>query len=408
MSDIFFGEIKGLAASSESPASPTSLKLEIWYPAHVKVAVAEREHLDPLDEWSSSGVYVLLHRPSPTGEWIGYVGKSAASGGVKNRIRRHLSDPDKQDWYRALAVCPVGGEWDEAEVAWLEGSLYRALNAAPNVRMHSTHEPGSGRLSEIRQKRVHKVTDAIQAALSLVGHPVHRHQESAKGGPDEPAETNRRALTPRERVKGIKLQHLVEAGIVPAGTRLMPTSPRWTTPATVTPDGAVEVGGTIYGHLSAAAKSITGRKGEWGWKFWAVGAPDGRTLFDLREDFIQRRQGNEPTAGDNGPIRQNMASEPTEPPEIEPSARHGKLVALLEAGLLIAGTTLVSLDARWPGKGVVTADGQISVAGSTYASPSAAAKALTGRKAESGWTFWAVESDQSTTLHHLRERLRHA
>ena len=88
------------------------------------------------------------------------------------------------------------------------------------------------------------------------------------------------------------------------------------------------------------------------------------------------------------------------------SSRSGKLAGLLEAGFVQVGTRLVALDERWPGEGTVAPEGWIDVEGELYSSPSAAACAVSGRKAESGWTFWAVESRDGPTLFQLRDRLR--
>ena len=87
------------------------------------------------------------------------------------------------------------------------------------------------------------------------------------------------------------------------------------------------------------------------------------------------------------------------------SSRRGKLLGLLEAGLVHVGSKLVMLDDRWPGEGTVLSDGWIDVGGQAHSSPSAAAQAVSGRKAESGWTVWAVGSRDGLTLDQLRDRL---
>ena len=104
--------------------------------------------------------------------------------------------------------------------------------------------------------------------------------------------------------------------------------------------------------------------------------------------------------------RDNQDESPKRPRWSQHAAgRRDKLADLLEAGLLTSGDKLVVLDQRWPGEGVVTAEGWIDVAGEAYWSPSGAAKALSGRKAEAGWDFWAVESADGPTLNELRARL---
>ena len=95
--------------------------------------------------------------------------------------------------------------------------------------------------------------------------------------------------------------------------------------------------------------------------------------------------------------------EPPSPPVPEPPRqRVGNLAGLVEAELLEPGSRLVPVEPRWSGVGRVTSDGWIEVGGKSYYSPSGAAKAVTGRVAESGWDFWAVATADGTTLNKLR------
>ena len=355
----------------------------------LKVAVVERVQVKDLGEdWADAGVYLLLERPGRDGAWGAYVGKSAAAGGVRGRLQYHLRDPNKSVWYRAVAVCPVDGGWDEAEVAWLEGRVYRALEELPGVSLSNSQEPGSGRLALRRQMPLQAVSAALTAVLVLIGHPVSTSgvQEAFQPEPTHPP-VNRKPLRP------CKLADLLEAGLLTSGAKLVALDARWPGNATVTAEGRIDVAGATYSSPSGAAKALTGRKAESGWDFWAVESADGPTLNELRSRH-----------------ESGSTSPPT--PETElgnilagGSSRSGRLAGLLEAGLLTSGAKLVSLDARWPGEATVTAEGRIDVAGEPYSSPSGAAKALTGRKAESGWDFWAVESADGPTLSELRNRL---
>ena len=63
---------------------------------------------------------------------------------------------------------------------------------------------------------------------------------------------------------------LIEAGKLTVGERLDPFSSRWTQQAVVGEDGTLEVAGELYRTPSAAAKRVTGRVAEQGWRFWVV------------------------------------------------------------------------------------------------------------------------------------------
>lgn len=85
---------------------------------------------------------------------------------------------------------------------------------------------------------------------------------------------------------------------------------------------------------------------------------------------------------------------------------HGIALAdLIGAGLLDAGTRLVSVNTVWPASSVVTTAGGIEMDGKNYPTPSAAGSAVKGGAPVNGWDFWAVEEPSGkTTLATLRAR----
>lgn len=92
--------------------------------------------------------------------------------------------------------------------------------------------------------------------------------------------------------------------------------------------------------------------------------------------------------------------------EAAPVVPHGPLAALMQAGLLEAGTELTfhQRRANRSGRAVVTAEGQLIVDGhsSTFPSPSKAAEAVTGNVIN-GWTLW--QTREGVTLDKLRSQL---
>jgi hypothetical protein len=82
-----------------------------------------------------------------------------------------------------------------------------------------------------------------------------------------------------------------------------------------------------------------------------------------------------------------------------------KIMDLLEAELLRAGTTLVGEADGEDVLATVRADGQIEFEGETYSTPSGAASAATGNPMN-GWRFWAADTEEGMkTLADLRQQL---
>jgi hypothetical protein len=72
------------------------------------------------------------------------------------------------------------------------------------------------------------------------------------------------------------------------------------------------------------------------------------------------------------------------------------LKSLVDAGLIAAGTPMVSTNTRWPAKGIIHADGTLEHDGKRYTNPSPAATAACNGIQANGWTMWAVEMPDGT------------
>jgi len=88
-------------------------------------------------------------------------------------------------------------------------------------------------------------------------------------------------VDPHEKSSGwIQIKHLVDAGLLAPGTVLTPRSGTWESrPATVRPDGLLDVDGKLFESPSGAGRYVKGSHTN-GWTFWGV--PDGRRLADIR------------------------------------------------------------------------------------------------------------------------------
>lgn len=96
-------------------------------------------------------------------------------------------------------------------------------------------------------------------------------------------------------------------------------------------------------------------------------------------------------------------------PKHQKRARYdGSVGELVANGLLKAGTLLTPLRGHLEDTALVLPNGRLEVKGVGYDSPSGAAAAVTGNKAEAGWDFWGAPSGDGrfVALHELRLRLK--
>jgi alkylated DNA nucleotide flippase Atl1 len=81
----------------------------------------------------------------------------------------------------------------------------------------------------------------------------------------------------------VEIKHLVAAGLLAPGTRLIPRPGQWKPQeAVVQEDGTLNVGGTIFETPSGAGRHVKGG-GTNGWFFWRI--EDGRRLSDVRAAY---------------------------------------------------------------------------------------------------------------------------
>jgi hypothetical protein len=101
-------------------------------------------------------------------------------------------------------------------------------------------------------------------------------------------------------------------------------------------------------------------------------------------------------------------SAPGDEPAVGPKGKHSyygvKLAQLVTAGVVKAGSQLISINGGWPATGIVSEDGSVTVGNNAFGTPSAAASAVTGGPVN-GWEFWALEEeDERVPLSVLRKR----
>ena len=102
-------------------------------------------------------------------------------------------------------------------------------------------------------------------------------------GTAEPGEAEREQPARKRRRSSVKMQDLVNAGLLHDGDKLISVSGQYQdVVATVRSDGKIEIEGQPYPSPSKAEAIITGYSRD-GWTFWRL--PDGRTLDDLRDAY---------------------------------------------------------------------------------------------------------------------------
>jgi hypothetical protein len=363
-----------------SSADPMSVQVEGY---GLDMVVVNKESLRLLgNDWDAPGFYILLGRSQDFGKFTAYVGE-ATKQSLRSRVSQHVRTEKNRD--RALLV--TGQGFDSAAIGYLEGRFYDVLTNAAAAEVLNRLQPKDETVPEYRRVALDRYVEPVTLALRALGCP-----------PDT-ADQRPTAATRKRRVFTESVADLIDAGLLKAGTRLRPLRKRFDTPATVLPDGSLEVEGTSFATVSAAAKAVTGTSSEAGWVFWVAPSGDGSlvSLFDLR---ARLREGASGAAAESPAVRRPAApadarkSRVSSPATRSPRHFAVTLEQLVDSGLLNDGETLIALRRRL---GQVEAtlhrDGFVTVDGQRHSSLSGAAKVVSGTTSEPGWKFWGVRRD---------------
>lgn len=241
--------------------------------AALKAAIVERSAARHLaDEWTAAGLYLLLDRCDSEGNWGVYVGK--APSGIKARINSHLKGKDT--WYRALLVRrDTTHGFNSAQIGWLEGRLYDLLKAAESARLSNKVRPGDETLAPYDRQALEMVLVSVQRLMRLLG-----HDPSSGDDTDAPG--------PKGRHYGVKLEQLLEAGLIEAGDVLVSTNGAWPARARIAADARIVMDDQQFETPSGAA--CAAKKGPAnGWDFWARQTPTGSVpLSTLRAEYLEQ------------------------------------------------------------------------------------------------------------------------
>lgn len=362
-------------------SSQDPIELDVRH-SGLRMNLVDRESIHALPHsWKEKGIYFLFGPGKEASSFCVYVGMAAiGTSSVVGRIRDH--DKKKDWWNRALLVAHEANGFNGSEIGYLEGRFWNVLQNAVAAEVTNHNEPGDDTLTSAEEDALERYVPPVMAALRAAGY-----------SPDTIDQKSIKVAKTKRKYYGESVKDLIDAGFLAPDTKLESTRTGVTAKATVQPDGTLLVNGKAFHAVSPAAIEASGNQSEPGWDFW--GAPSGTgelvSLFELRELY---RDSSESAKAEAAPPSES--SPPSKkgshtPKDIKPKRSTVTIKQLLDAELLKDGETLTPKSASQKHRtATVSKDGSISFEGSTFTSPSTAAKILLGYPV-AGWGVWTVQ-----------------
>ena len=291
-----------------------------------KLAVVHRAEASNLpDDWGP-GAYVLVDPlPNAEGKRSVYIGE-ATKAGVSSRIPNHLSrSANLESWMLAVVIHgQEGGEvkpkltYEEAQA--LERELIQEFKKHPHVEVMNRVTPSEPDLTKTKWGKIDSFVKSVVDLLKLMGLDVRKKPKRWAPQPQAIAQAktqdDRKPDPPTETISQVpsqatesssegkrkkkhypeKLHHLVEAGYLRLGDKLVPSS-EWNYKGKYFGEGTlieedgkikIEVNGVVYPAPSPAAQAISGNTSEPGWHFLEQ-ASTGKALSRIREEYRRDR-----------------------------------------------------------------------------------------------------------------------
>jgi hypothetical protein len=192
------------------------------------MVLVNRDSVGLLDaSWRVLGVYFLLGPTSDDADrfraYVGEVGKRS----LLVRAKEHVAE--KPWWSRALLITSASDDFNSAEIGWLEGRLWDVLTNAVAADVANKGRPGDDSLPAHDRAALERYVEPIMSALRACGFPPDTADQ-------KPVPKGRKRTVYTE-----SAQDLIAAGLLKAGTQLVPMRKHLSTPATVLADGKLEV-----------------------------------------------------------------------------------------------------------------------------------------------------------------------
>ncbi|MBQ5557296.1 MAG: type I restriction enzyme HsdR N-terminal domain-containing protein [Aeriscardovia sp.] len=190
---------------------------------------------------------------------------------IRRRIDNELSDPSLKFVKLLAGELVAKGTHDHTVETEYKPLVEEALKEYINQRIKSRLEKAAmdEEGSDSQQRGAEESDDAA----------------AVRTGTAEPGEAEQEQPERKRRRSSVKMQDLVNAGLLHDGDELIcatASGQYQDVVATVRGDGKIEIEGQPYPSLSKAAEIVTGHSRD-GWTFWRL--PDGRTLDDLRDAY---------------------------------------------------------------------------------------------------------------------------
>lgn len=153
----------------------------------------------------------------------------------------------------------------------------------------------------------------------------------------------------------IEIKHLLAAGLLEPGTRLVPRPGQWAaTEAVILPDGRLDVAGVVFDSPSRAGKHVKGGIAN-GWVFWRL--EDGRSLGDVRAIYRGDKPDKARTGFDWAPMHAILEALPT-----DRWTTYGDLADAIGTAAQAVGNHLPACEQCANAHRVLTSDGRVAEA----------------------------------------------
>ncbi|GLX07944.1 DUF262 domain-containing protein [Microbispora sp. NBRC 16548] len=183
------------------------------------------------------------------------------------------------EWHTNIAIS------DKAPSAyWPEEITEAGLSGAELARQSYLHALPDGWTEmdypAFLAARRRLMAQVARDAFALLANPSYQPEYPAPGDPGTALQ--------RTEIFGATLSHLIDAGLLDIGARLVDYKRGTETTAIVTSEGKIELDGEVFDSPSGAAGAATGGGKLNGWEFWYAETESGLTLLaELREEFVR-------------------------------------------------------------------------------------------------------------------------